>query len=99
MSEDWRSLRVNDWVRVVRLPTFQGVPGGGLPACTLRLYKKLIARRKPSRIYMIDDCGAPWIKCKFRRTDGTWEYHWLAMCDDSWIRVKSRNRDREGQGG
>jgi hypothetical protein len=32
----------------------------------------------------------PWIQCRFRRKNGGWEYHWLAINDDSWVRVKTR---------
>ena len=86
----WSKLKVGDRVCFVRLPTFQGVPGGGLHPDTLRFYKKLIARGYPSRIYEIDEDGLPWIAAKFRRRNGKWEHHWLAINDDSWVLVKRR---------
>jgi hypothetical protein len=90
----WKRLRIGDRVRFVRLPTFEGVPGGGLHRDTRRLYKMLIARGRPSRIFQIDEYRLPWIYCRFRRKNGTWEIHWLAINDDSWILIKPRRRSR-----
>jgi len=87
-KEPWENLRVGDCVRFVRLPTFQGVPGGGLLPETLRLYKMLIARGRHSRVFRIDEYGLPWIGCRFRRNNGKWESHWLAINDDSCVLVK-----------
>jgi hypothetical protein len=41
-------------------------------------------------VYEIDEWGLPWIRCRFRRKDGSWEHHYLAIHDDSWVRVKPR---------
>ena len=57
---------------------------------TRRLYRKLIARNRPARVFQIDEYGLPWICCRFRRTNGTWETHWLAINDDSWVQVHPR---------
>lgn len=86
----WKPLRVGDRVRFVRVPTFQGVVGGGLMPETLRLYKRLIRRGRPSRVFQIDENGLPWIRCQFRRKNGGWEHHWLAINDDSWVVVRRR---------
>jgi hypothetical protein len=91
MNQPWRKLRVGDRIRIIRLPTeWNIVPGYHVPPCTRRLYKRLITRRRPVRISEIDEWGLPWIHCKFRRPNGGWEYHFLAVNDDSWVRVKSR---------
>ena len=92
-KEPWQRLRVGDRVRFVRLPTFEGVLAGGLMPETLRLYKKLIARGSPQRVFWIDEYGLPWIRCRFRRKNGKWEAHWLAINDDSWVQVKRRKAD------
>src|SRR5262245_11244122 len=94
-KEAWTKLRVGDRVRFVRIPTFQGVIGGGLHAETLQLYKQLIARGLPARVFQIDEYGLPWIRCQFRLRNGKWHYHWLAINDDSWVLVKPRHRKRE----
>ena len=92
MREMWRDLRVGDRIRIVRLPSGVDRPGYVFHPCTRRLYKKLIARRRPLRVYEIDEWGLPWIACRFRKEDDTWEHHFLAVNDDSWVRVKSRSK-------
>ena len=87
----WKKLRVGDRIRFVRLPTFNGESGPGLHAETRHLYEKLIARGRPSRVFQIDEYRLPWIRCQFRRKNGRIEYHWLAVNDDSWVKVKSRS--------
>ena len=66
------------------------MPGGGLHAETRDLYLRLIARGRPSRVFQIDEYGLPWIRCRFRRKNGKWENHWLAINDDSWVLVRGR---------
>lgn len=90
LKQSWKSLCVGDRVRFVKLPTFQGVAGAGLHPETLRVYKKLIARGRPQVVFQIDEDRLPWIRCRFRRKGGQWEHHWLAINDDSWIKVKAR---------
>jgi hypothetical protein len=84
MSEPWRDLRVGDRVRIVRLPSEVDARGYVFHRDTRDLYQRLIARRRPSRVFEIDQLGLPWIRCRFRRRDGSWEYHCLAINDDSW---------------
>jgi hypothetical protein len=88
MREAWRDLRVGDLIRFVRLPSGEDAPGYTFLPCTRRLYERLIARRRPSRVFKIDEWGLPWIHCRFRRRNGRWEYRWLAVNDDSWVKVK-----------
>jgi hypothetical protein len=90
MREPWRDLRVGDRIRIVRMPYDAVTPGYTMMPETSRLFKKLIARRRPVRVFQIDEYGHPWIQCRFRRRDGTWESHWLAVNDDSWVRVRHR---------
>jgi hypothetical protein len=91
MVEDWRELRVGDRIRIVRMPSAAALEGYALPRDTRRLYRLLIARNRPLRVYMIDkQWQLPWVKCLFRTKKGNWEYHYLAVNDDSWVRVKSR---------
>lgn len=90
LTEPWRKLRVGDRVRFVQLPLFAGVRGGGLQPETRRLYERLVARGRPQRVFQVDEDGLPWIRCRFRRKNGQWESHWLAINDDSWVRVERR---------
>jgi len=95
-SEPWRELRVGDRVRMVRMPSDAEAPAYTFLPETRRLYKKLIARGRAVRVFQIDEWGLPWIQCRFRRRDGSWEHHWLAINDDRWVRVVSRGeRDAE----
>jgi hypothetical protein len=89
MDEPWRQLRVGDRIRIVRLPSGVDTPGYRFHRDTRRLYNRLIARRRSLRICEIA-WGLPWIECRFKRKAGRWEYHYLAVNDDSWVRVKTR---------
>src|SRR4051812_19665794 len=86
VAEPWQSLRVGELVRIVRIPG-HSVLGYHLHRDTRRLYKRLIDRKRPVRVYEIDKDGLPWIKCRFRYKNGRWDYHFLAINDDSWVRV------------
>lgn len=90
MSEPWQSLQVGDRIRIVRMPSGVDAPGYTFHDDTRALYERLIARGRALRIAEIDDWGLPWIHCRFKRPDGTWEYHALAVNDDSWVRVRPR---------
>ena len=90
MRDAWRNLRVGDRVRIVKYPTEWEEPGFFVPPMTRRLYKRLIAARRVLRIYAIDEWGRPVVGTKFRRRNGSWEYHALVIDDDSWVEVKKR---------
>jgi hypothetical protein len=92
MVEPWRELRVGDRVRFVRMPTGVDAPGYTFHRDTRRFYQRLIDRRRSSRVYKIDEWGLPWIRCRFRRKNGSWDYHWLAINDESWVRVTRRTQ-------
>ena len=93
MNDDWRRLRVGDRIRFVSMPTEFSRPGYFVHPETLRVYRRLIERRRPVRVAFLDDWDdskAPWIRCQFRRKDGRIEYHSLMINHDGWVRVKSR---------
>ena len=90
MNEPWRKLKVNDRIRIVRMPSGVDAPGYQFGRETRKLYKQLIARGYAQRIYEIDEWGLPWIACRFQLPDGRWHHHWLAVNDDSWVLVKRR---------
>ncbi len=94
MSEPWESLRVGDRIRIVQMPSGVDAPGYVFSRCTRWLYEKLIERGRSLRIAEIDEYGLPWIHCRFRQADQTWEHHFLAVNDDSWVQVRHR-RDRK----
>lgn len=90
MAEPWRSLCVGDRIRIVRMPSGIDELGYLFFAETRRLYERLIERGRSLRVREIDEQGLPWILCGFKLFDGTWEWHYLAVNDDSWVRVQHR---------
>jgi hypothetical protein len=86
-----KRLKVGDRIRII------GVPGEGIPNYvihreTVRVYKKLIARKRSVRIREIDEYGVPWFTCKFKKRNGAWEWHSMAVMDSdkNWIPVRPR---------
>lgn len=94
MDEHWKRLRIGDCVRFVRMPTEFAKPGYRIHRETLRVYRRLIARRRAVRVFKLDAWKLPWIRCQFRRRDGRWEYHSLAINHDGWVLVKPRGTAR-----
>ncbi|HKB05967.1 MAG TPA: hypothetical protein VKD90_27480 [Gemmataceae bacterium] len=94
MNQAWRRLRIGDRIRVVRMPSDADATDYFFAPETRRLYRKLIARGRSLRIFQIDEHGLPWVACRFHRRDGSWEHHWLAVNDDSWVPVRRRRRKR-----
>jgi hypothetical protein len=84
-------LQVGDLIRIT------GVPGDGVPnyvihAETTRVFKKLIVRGRPVRIREIDEYGSPWYQCRFKKRNGKFEVHCLAICkgETNWTLVRRR---------
>ncbi len=84
-------LRVGDRIRIVGIPG-EGVPGYYLHRDTRRVFKKLVARRRPVRIAWIDEYGSPWYRYRFRTKGGRWESHHLAVLEGetNWVLVRRR---------
>jgi hypothetical protein len=91
-KELWRGLKVGDRIRLTEIPSEFLQEGYFIHRDTMRVYKKLLARRRPLRIYEIDEYGYPWIMCRFPRKDDQWEWHTLAFNHDGFVRVKTRKR-------
>jgi hypothetical protein len=89
-KELWRGLRVGDRVRLVEIPAEFLQEGCFVHRETLRVYKRLIARKRALRVFQIDQWKLPWIQCRFRRKDGRWEHHWLAINHSGLRKVQSR---------
>jgi hypothetical protein len=88
-----KDLKAGDRIRIFAV-TGQGNPNLYLHPDTRRVYKKLIARKGSVRIYWIDEYGSPWYWCRFKRKNGTWEYHSLSVMDTdaNWVLVKKRSK-------
>ena len=93
-AEAWRGLRVGDRIRIVRMPWDADAPGYTFPPDLRRVYRRLIARRRPLRVCEIDGQGLPCVRFRFRGRGGSWRRHWLAIADESWARVRSRPPSR-----
>jgi hypothetical protein len=78
-------------------------PGCHLPAETAALWRLLVTRRRPLRVYEVDEAGAPWVRCRVRTAGRGWEHHFLAITHGGWVRVQSAEpgpgADRAGTGG
>lgn len=88
----WHELRVGDRIRLVEEPPEWKRPGYHLPAETRALWRLLVARRRPLRVYEVDAWGAPWVRCRLSKPDGGWVYHFLAITHGGWVRVWPRRR-------
>lgn len=86
----WRELRVGDRIRLVADPPEWQQPGYHLPPGTRDLWRRLVARRRPLRVYEVDVWGLPWVQCRIGKPGGGWEYHFLAICEGGWVRVRPR---------
>ena len=88
----WRELQVGDRIRLTEIPPEFLQEGYYIHRDTMRVYKRLLARKRPLRIREIDEYGHPWIYCRFRRKDGRWEWHSLAVNHGGFIRVTPRSK-------
>jgi len=88
---DTSDLEIGDRIRIVRMPG-EGIADYFLHEDTRRVFKKLIARGSSVRIARKDEYGVPWYDCRFRRRNGTWEFHTLAVLesDRNWVKVVPR---------
>jgi hypothetical protein len=86
-----KSLKVGDKIRIISVPG-GGVPGYYIHKGTVRVYKKIIARKRAVRISEIDEGGTPWYTVKLRQKNGTWACNHLAVLEDdqNWVKVKPR---------
>lgn len=83
----WKELKVGDKVLLVTLPPEFFQPGYYIHKDTLRVYKRVLARNKPLRVYEIKD-GLPWVQVRFTNKAGKKEWHYLAFNHDGIQKVK-----------
>ncbi|HWA96923.1 MAG TPA: hypothetical protein VG713_00455 [Pirellulales bacterium] len=75
---------------MTKMPSEFAQHGYSIHRDTLRVYRRLIERGRPMRVFKIDAWKSPWVRCQLRRTDGRFEYHALAINHDGWVRVRPR---------
>ena len=90
-SLSMKKLKVGDKIRILEVPG-KDIPGYFIHKDTVQVYKRIIARKRAVRISSIDEYDQPWYTVKFRRKNGSWEYHWLAVMegDTNWVRVRKK---------
>ena len=94
-KEAWRTLRVGERIRIVRVPIEFGQPGYFVDPDTRRLFELLVQRGRSHRIAWIDDSGLPYIDLRFRRFRGRRMYEGLGLVEDCWVRVRPRRASRK----
>lgn len=87
-----KSLKIGDRVLITQVPVGVGKPNYHIDPDTLRVFKKLVKRKRSVIIREIDEYGQPWYKCRFKKLNGKFEWHSLAIAadDNNWIKVKNR---------
>ena len=82
-------LKVGDRVRIVRLPPAWDDPKYIVPRQTRAVFRRLIERRRPLRVYEVDHRGEAWVRCRFRNARGRIEYHSVTLDEGCWVRATS----------
>lgn len=90
----WRTLRVGDYIRFVEYPREFLQPGYSVHPETEDVYKRLLERCTPSRVWLIDEYNAPWIACRFRQANGRYEQHTLKVDHDGFVKVEPPKKRR-----
>jgi hypothetical protein len=88
--KSFRDLKVGDKVRLVEIPKFYRV-GYNIHRDTMWVYRQILARKRPMRIWLIDEWGLPWVQCRFRRKDGRWRHDSLGLDKEGWVLVEPRS--------
>jgi hypothetical protein len=91
-----KCLKVGDFVRFVSLPDEWSQKGFSVPHDDIAFMKKMVKRSWPSRVFMIDEYGDPWISARIRER-GKYYYHtWKIAESTGWRQVKMRKGKLEG---
>ncbi len=87
-------LKVGDRIRILCPPNECVQDYGYIHKDTVRIFKKIAARKRSVRIDRIDEYGTPWYSVRFRRKDGSWEYHCLNVMtgEANWVPVKKKEK-------
>jgi hypothetical protein len=94
-KQAWRTLRVGERIRIVRVPIEFDQPGYFVARDTRRLFELLVQRARSHRIAWIDGWGLPYIDLRFRRFRGRRMYEYLGIWEDCWVRVRPRRASRK----
>ena len=97
MTNDWRTLRAGDRIRLLRVPEADlrqreeelrsNSPMAGWAADTL---ERILAHDPIVTIARVDEYGAPWFEYELVGADGRTEHHFLTITEnESWERLDS----------
>jgi hypothetical protein len=96
---DPKCLKVGGLVRFVSLPDEWSQKGFLVSHDDVAFMKKMIKRSWPSRVFMIDEYGDPWISARIRER-GKYHYHtWKIAESTGWRQVKRRKVVRKRRNG
>lgn len=84
------SLKVGDLVRFIALPDEWSRPDFKTPRDSVAFMKVMIKRKGPSRIWMIDEFGCPWIRARIYRRGKLEAHSWAIFESTGWRRVVPR---------
>ena len=87
---DPKTLKVGDRVKFVSLPEEWKTPGYLLPAEDAAFMKAMVARTWPSRVYKIEEDGAPWIAARMKQRGIMHHHSWGIYEETGWRLVRKR---------
>ena len=86
----WHTLRAGDYIRFVEYPLEFLQPGYFVHPETEEVYKRLLKRKSPLRVYEIDEYGSPWIRFRFVRQNEKCEWHFLSVNHSGFVKIIPR---------
>lgn len=96
---DPRCLEVGDLVRFVSLPDEWSVKDFSVSQNDIAFMKRMIKRSWPSRVFVIDEYGDPWISARILWR-GKYQYHtWKIAESTGWRQVRRRRAVEERKNG
>jgi len=80
------NLEIGDEIKIL------SIPGNVVHRDTRRAYRYLVKRKRPVKIYEIDEYGHPWYEFRMRNPRGKLETHFMNIMegDDNWRKIKKR---------
>ena len=90
-------LSIGDRVRFVSLPEEWSQPGYSIQRESITFMKRMIRRKFPSRVAMIDEYGTPWIFARLLERGKMHFHSWAITESTGWRYVKPRAENVEGR--
>ena len=74
-------LKVGDKIRMISV-SGEGIPNYWIHKNTVRVFKKVTARKRAVRIDRIGEDGTPWYTVRFKQKDGRWAWNILSLLEE-----------------